>query len=80
MRTRCVTTIAALLLASASMAGAQTPPTKPEPPANVPTRGLLDFGYRGGSVTGDEARFERYRDPRPGVLRAGRRRGAQASR
>ena len=67
MRTRCVTTIAALLLASASMAGAQTPPTKPEPPANVPTRGLLDFGYRGGSVTGDEARFERYRDPRPGV-------------
>ena len=67
MRTRLVTTIAALLLASASVARAQTPPTKPEPTANVPTLGLFDIGYRGGTVKGDEARFERYRDLRPGA-------------
>ena len=66
MRTRLVSTIAALLLASAWAADAQTPPTKPEPAA-VPSLGLLDVGYRGGSVSGDEARFERYRDLRPGV-------------
>lgn len=58
---------AALLLASATLAQAQTPPTKPLPPAGVPTLGLLDFGFRGGSVDGDEARFERYRDLRPGA-------------
>lgn len=67
MRTRTVVTLAALLLASVSVARAQTPPTKPEPPANVPTLGLLDLGYRGGSVDGDEARFERYRDLSPGA-------------
>lgn len=66
MRTRTVVTLAALLLASASVLQAQTPPTKPEPPA-VPSLGALDLGYRGGSVDGDEARFERYRDLRPGV-------------
>ena len=66
MRTRLVMTIAALLLASASVARAQTPPTKPEPPA-VPSLGLFDIGYRGGDVNGDEARFERYRDLRPGA-------------
>ncbi|MCC6991304.1 MAG: MtrB/PioB family outer membrane beta-barrel protein, partial [Acidobacteria bacterium] len=65
MRTRFVLTIAALL-ASASTALAQTPPTKPEPPA-VPSLGLFDVGYRGGDTTGDEARFERYRDLRPGA-------------
>lgn len=57
---------AAFLAASASLAGAQTPPTKPEPP-DVPSLGALDFGYRGGSVDGDEARFERFRDLRPGA-------------
>ena len=67
MRTRIVVTLAALLLASVSVTRAQTPPTKPEPPANVPTLGLLDLGYRGGSVDGDEARFERYRDLSPGA-------------
>jgi MtrB/PioB family decaheme-associated outer membrane protein len=66
MRTRFVLTVAALLLASASAAQAQTPPTKPEPPA-VPSLGELDFGYRGGTVSGDEARFERYRDLREGA-------------
>lgn len=66
MRNRYVVSLAALLLASASMAQAQTPPTKPEPPA-IPSLGSLDLGYRGGTVDGDEARFERYRDLRPGV-------------
>ncbi len=65
MRTIQFVTAAALLVASIE-ARAQTPPTKPEPPA-VPSLGALDFGYRGGNVDGDEARFERYRDLRPGV-------------
>ena len=57
MRNRLVVTLAALLLASAHLAQAQTPPTKPLPPAGVPTTGLFDFGFRGGSTDGDEARF-----------------------
>jgi MtrB/PioB family decaheme-associated outer membrane protein len=65
MRTIHFVTAAALLLASLE-ARAQTPPTKPEPPA-VPSSGELDFGYRGGDISGDEARFERYRDLREGV-------------
>lgn len=67
MRNRTLAICAALLLASAHLAQAQTPPTKPLPPAGVPTMGLLDFGFRGGSIDGDEARFERYRDLRPGA-------------
>jgi len=66
MRTISALTAAALLSASVIQAGAQTPPTKPEPPS-VPSLGVLDLGYRGGNVDGDEARFERYRDLRPGV-------------
>ena len=66
MRNRLVMTLAALLLASAPLAQAQTPPTKPAP-ADVPSTGLFDFGFRGGSTDGDEARFERYRDLRPGA-------------
>lgn len=66
MRTRCVVTLAALLLTLALRAEAQTPPTKPEPAA-APSLGELDLGYRGGSVDGDEARFERFRDLSPGV-------------
>ena len=65
MRTIHFVTAAALLVASLE-AQAQTPPTKPEPPA-VPSLGELDLGYRGGTVSGDEARFERYRDLREGV-------------
>ena len=56
MRTIHFVTAAALLVASLE-ARAQTPPTKPEPPA-VPSLGELDLGYRGGTVSGDEARFE----------------------
>ena len=66
MRGRLVTSFAALFVASAHLAQAQTPPTRPAPPA-VPSIGLLDFGFRGGEVDGDEARHERYRDLRPGA-------------
>ncbi|MCM3881963.1 MAG: MtrB/PioB family outer membrane beta-barrel protein [Vicinamibacterales bacterium] len=66
MRIRLITTFAALLLVSAKLAQAQTPPTRPAPPA-VPAVGFIDFGFRGGPVDGDEARFERYRDLRPGA-------------
>ena len=48
MRTIQFVTAAALLVASIE-ARAQTPPTKPEPPA-VPSLGELDLGYRGGTV------------------------------
>ena len=48
------------------LAQAQTPPTKPAPP-DVPSKGLADVGVRFGSDDGDEARFERYRDLRPGA-------------
>lgn len=67
MRNRTLAFCAALLVACAQLAQAQTPPTKPLPPAGIPTLGLLDFGFRGGSIDGDEARFERYRDLRPGA-------------
>jgi len=66
MRNTLVVTIAALLLASANLAQAQTPPTKPAPP-DVPSQGLFDVGVRFGDTDGDEARFERYRDLRPGA-------------
>ena len=66
MRKQLVVTCAALLLASVAVARAQTPPTKPAPP-DVPSQGLLDVGVRFGDVDGDEARFERYRDLRPGA-------------
>jgi len=66
MRNRTLITCAALL-AFAQLAQAQTPPTKPLPAEGVPTMGLLDVGYRGGSTDGDEARFDRYSDLRPGA-------------
>lgn len=67
MRKMTTAIYAAVLLASATMAQAQTPPTKPVPPVGVPTVGAADVGFRGGNVDGDEARFERYRDLRPGA-------------
>lgn len=66
MRNRVVLTTAALLFASFGMAQAQTPPTKPLPPA-TPSVGLFDVGFRGGSTDGDQARFERYRDLQNGA-------------
>ena len=67
MRNRIVTICAALLLASVHRAAAQDPPTKPVPPPGIPTTGLFDVGFRGSSVDGDEARYERFRDLRDGA-------------
>src|SRR5688500_5779410 len=67
MRKRCLTIVAAVLLASVDQASAQDPPTQPVPAADMPTTGLFDFGFRGTSTDGDEARYERYRDLRTGV-------------
>jgi len=67
MRNRILTICAALLLTTAHSALAQNPPSLPLPPAGGPTVGLLDVGFRGGSTDGDEARFERYQDLRPGA-------------
>ncbi len=65
---------AALLLASASLAGAQqttaqntTPPTPAVSAGVAQSTGTIDFGFRGSSVTGDRARYERYRDLRNGA-------------
>lgn len=53
-----------LALAFSSLASAQ--PAAPEKPAPKPF-GEIDFGYRGFSTDGDEARAERYRDLRNGA-------------
>lgn len=83
MRTFLSLTIgAALLLASAAHAQ-QRPVLTPAPevvpapqPAGgeagaatpkAPVNGSIDFGFRGTSTTGDEARYERYRDLRDGT-------------
>jgi MtrB/PioB family decaheme-associated outer membrane protein len=52
----------AALLCSAPLAQAQQPA-----PADEPT-GLVDIGVRAGTTSGDEARYERYRDLRNGVF------------
>src|SRR5512141_974928 len=65
---------AALLLASVSLVGAQqttaqktTPPTPAVSAGVSQSTGTIDFGFRGSSVTGDRARYERYRDLRNGA-------------
>ena len=62
MRNRLLMVTAALVLASTSLALAQTQPAQPAPAS--PLLGSVSIGYQGSSVTGDEARFERYRDLR----------------
>jgi MtrB/PioB family decaheme-associated outer membrane protein len=71
MRTRMIVLTAVLLAASAGFAKAQD--TKPAPAQTqstgtsvTPKFGMVDFGYRATSFTGDEARFNRYRDLRDG--------------
>ena len=71
MRTKTMILIGALLVTSASYAQAQD--TKPAPAQTqtastsfTPNLGVIDFGYRGTSFTGDEARYNRYRDLRDG--------------
>ena len=73
MRTRMLILTGALLVASAGFAQAQdTTPTSTQVPAAsaaptfTPKFGTIDFGYRGTSFTGDEARYNRLRDLRDG--------------
>lgn len=71
MRTRTMILIGALLVTSASYAQAQdAKPVSAQPQQAVssftPQFGNVDFGYRGTSFTGDEARYNRYRDLRDG--------------
>src|SRR6185503_17801030 len=71
MRTRMMILIGALLVASAPSAQAQDAkpaPATPQPAVSTvtPQFGTIDFGYRGTSFTGDEARYNRYRDLRDG--------------
>lgn len=73
MRTRMIVLSGVLLVASAAFAHAQdTTPTATQAPSSAvapsvtPKFGTIDFGYRGTSFTGDEARYNRYRDLRGG--------------
>lgn len=67
MRTRIVILIGALLLASSGLAQAQQ--TAPATPSTVtPKLGTIDFGVRGDSLKGDEARYNRFRDLRDGLF------------
>ncbi|MEW5983364.1 MAG: MtrB/PioB family outer membrane beta-barrel protein [Acidobacteriota bacterium] len=67
MRTRLMIVMAALLLASATLAVGQAA-AQEQTSASAPAQtGVFEIGFRGGSVTGDEARFERYRDLRNGA-------------
>jgi hypothetical protein len=63
MRNRLMTGAAALWLASAAFAGAQDTPQ----PAALPSNGTIEIGGRFTSTSGDEARYERYRDLRNGA-------------
>ena len=71
MRTRTLILIGALLVTSARYAQAQDAKPAPAQPQQAtstftPNLGTVDFGYRGTSFTGDEARYNRYRDLRDG--------------
>jgi hypothetical protein len=65
MRNRLMIGTAALLLASATVALAQQ--AKPQEQTTTPSSGSVDLGGRFTSTSGDEARYERYRDLRSGV-------------
>src|SRR5512143_3331068 len=64
MRNRLTIGIAALLLASARIGGAQD---KPQQGPTTASSGTVDIGGRFTSTDGDEARYEHYRDLRDGV-------------
>jgi MtrB/PioB family decaheme-associated outer membrane protein len=78
MRNRTVILLGALLLASAGLqAQGQQQQAAPQAPAKTtaspassftPKFGLFDFGYRGDSLSGDEARYNRLQDNRDGVV------------
>ncbi len=63
MRNRLMIGAAAFLLASATLAGAQD---KPQQDDHTRSSGTIDVGGRFTSTTGDEARYQRYRDLRDG--------------
>lgn len=63
MRKRAFALLTALLLVPAAGARAQDTPG-PDDPKN----GSVDFGGQISSVSGDEARYDRYRDSRSGIL------------
>lgn len=66
MSNRQVIVKALLLLASASVAGAQqTAPTTPVPPPDW--QQLWSLGFRSTTTTGDEARYQRFQDLTTGV-------------
>ena len=72
MRTRSTILIGALLLAPAAYAQAQdtstsSAQTQATPATTSPKIGQVDFGFYGNNVTGDEARYSRYRDLRDGA-------------
>ena len=67
MRIRLTIATGALLLASANLAVAQQAPQSSNPPAVEGVTGTVDIGVRSESTTGDEARYERYRDLRSGA-------------
>jgi MtrB/PioB family decaheme-associated outer membrane protein len=68
MRIRVFTATAALLLASATHAMAQTTPAEATSGTTAgAATGTMDVGFRISDVSGDEARFERYRDLRNGL-------------
>ena len=65
MRNKYMISAALLLLASASVAGAQQ---KAAAPAKAPAlEQTYELGFRGTTTTGDEARYERYQDLRSGL-------------
>jgi MtrB/PioB family decaheme-associated outer membrane protein len=80
MRTRTLILIGALLLVSPTAWAQQQQPsantpavtqTTPAAPATTPESpkiGRVDFGFRGGSLDGDEARYSRFRDLRDGAF------------
>src|SRR5512141_2132659 len=64
MRNRLMIGAAALVLASATFAGAQD---KPQQQTAAPSNGAIEVGGRFTSTRGDTARYERYRDLRNGA-------------
>ena len=71
MRAHALATTTVLLLACASAASAQsqTPLSfRLSEPVNPKVFGQIDFGGRFTDVTGDHARFQRYRDLRSGAF------------
>ncbi len=68
MRMRLTLTTSALVLAFSGVSHAQQTAPAASGTTLFGLKGTVDFGFRGTSVDGDEARFERYQDLRSGVF------------